>query len=61
MAGRLTRNFTSITVSAIPIITPMEALWRNMSVFDPKFYDPAKAVKIDPATGLVVSGLGRPV
>ena len=43
------------------IIIPMEALWRNMSAFDPKFYDPAKAVKIDPTTGLVIAGLGRPV
>jgi hypothetical protein len=40
------------------IITPMEALWRNMSAFDPKFYDPAKAVKIDPTTGLVIAGSG---
>jgi hypothetical protein len=38
------------------IIFPMEATWRNMILFDPKYYDPAKAVGIDPKTGAVIMG-----
>ena len=40
------------------VIVPYKALWGNMIVFDPKLYDPAKAVKIDPVTGAVVAGSG---
>src|SRR3954468_1323515 len=40
------------------VIVPYKALWRNMAVFDRSFYDPAKAVKIDPTTGLVIAGSG---
>ena len=36
------------------VIVPYHAEWGNMIVFDPRFYDPAKAVTIDPKTGLVV-------
>jgi len=36
------------------VIVPVHALWGNMIVFDPTFYDPAKAVQIDPKTGLIV-------
>jgi hypothetical protein len=42
------------------IIQPYYSLWRNMSVFDPRFYDPAKAVKVDPATGNPIPGTGDP-
>jgi hypothetical protein len=35
------------------VIVPYHALWGNMIVFDPRFYDSSKAVSIDPATGLV--------
>jgi hypothetical protein len=35
---------------------PFSALWRNMIVFDPAFYDPAKAVQIDPHSGAVIMG-----
>ena len=38
------------------VIVPKSALWRNQIVFDPKFYDPAKAVTVDPKTGFVVVG-----
>ena len=38
------------------IIQPHYSLWRNMLVFDPKAYDPAKAVVQDPRTGSVLSG-----
>ena len=35
------------------VIVPYNALWGNMIVFDPRFYDPNKAVTIDHATGLI--------
>ena len=40
------------------VIVPYSALWRNMAVFDASFYDPSKAVKIDPKTGNIVPGAG---
>jgi predicted heme/steroid binding protein len=42
------------------VIVPYSALWRNMAVFAPELYDPAKAVKIDPKTGFVIPGSGDP-
>jgi len=36
------------------VIVPYQALWGNMILFDPTFYDPNKAVTVDPNTGLVV-------
>ncbi len=39
------------------IMTPYYySLWRNMAVFDPRRYDPAKAVVQDRATGYILSG-----
>jgi hypothetical protein len=38
------------------VIVPHSALWRNMAVFDPSLYDPAKAVGINPTTGAVILG-----
>ncbi|HEX5081177.1 MAG TPA: TonB-dependent receptor, partial [Blastocatellia bacterium] len=38
------------------IIQPYYSLWRNMLVFDSKYYDPNNTVVLDPATGSVVSG-----
>ena len=38
------------------IIQPYYSLWRNMVVFDPTFYDPAKAAVLDKTTGFIVSG-----
>jgi hypothetical protein len=35
------------------VVVPYHAEWANMTVFDPKFYDPAKAVTVDPKTGLI--------
>jgi hypothetical protein len=35
------------------IIQPYYSLWRNMVVFDPSSYDPAKAVTVDPKTGFI--------
>jgi len=37
---------------------PYKALWGNMIVFDRSFYDPSKAMKIDPKTGAVIPGSG---
>jgi hypothetical protein len=42
------------------VIVPYHAIWRNMDVFDPKYYDPAKAVKQDPKTGYIIPGSGDP-
>jgi hypothetical protein len=38
------------------IVQPYYSLWRNMLVFDPKYYDPTHTVTIDPATGRILSG-----
>jgi predicted heme/steroid binding protein len=35
------------------VVVPYHAVWANMAVFDPSLYDPAKAVTVDPGTGLV--------
>ena len=36
------------------ILQPYYALWGNYDVFDARFYDPKKAVAIDPKTGSIV-------
>ncbi|MDP2989007.1 MAG: carboxypeptidase regulatory-like domain-containing protein, partial [Kiritimatiellota bacterium] len=38
------------------IVQPFFSLWRNMVVFDPRYYDASKAVVQDPKTGYVISG-----
>lgn len=40
------------------VIVPYSALWRNMAVFDPTFYDPSKAVSVDPKTGAILPNSG---
>jgi predicted heme/steroid binding protein len=35
------------------VIVPYHALWGNMVVFDPNFYDANNTVTVDPATGLI--------
>jgi len=42
------------------IIQPYYSLWGNQAVFDPRFYDPSKAVKVDPRTGNPIAGTGDP-
>ncbi len=42
------------------VIVPYHALWGNMIVFDRSFYDPSKAVKVDPKTGFIIPGSGDP-
>jgi hypothetical protein len=41
------------------ILQPYHALWGNYDVFDARYYDPSKAVSIDPKTGLIVPGSGN--
>ena len=38
------------------IIQPYYSLWRNMAVFDERFYDPSIAAVLDKGTGFIVSG-----
>lgn len=40
------------------VIQPYFSLWRNMSVFDPASYNPAKAVTQDPKTGYIIGSTG---
>jgi hypothetical protein len=40
------------------ILTPYHVLWGNYDVFDSRFYNPAKAVAIDPKTGAIIPGSG---
>ena len=40
------------------VVQPYYSLWGNMTIFDPKYYDPAKAVKVDPLTGNPIAGTG---
>jgi hypothetical protein len=49
-----TRQNLTITFGVrYSVIIPYHALWGNMIVFDPRFYDSAKAVTISPTTGLI--------
>ena len=41
------------------ILQPYYALWGNYDVFDARFYDPKKAVSIDPRTGSIIPGSGN--
>ncbi|HEY2015424.1 MAG TPA: TonB-dependent receptor, partial [Bryobacteraceae bacterium] len=40
------------------VIVPFHALWHNMAVFAPEFYDPSKAVQVNPTNGTIVPGSG---
>jgi hypothetical protein len=40
------------------VIVPMHALWGNMAVFAPEFYDPSKAVSVNPTNGTIVPNSG---
>jgi predicted heme/steroid binding protein len=53
-AWKMRQNLTINYGIRYTVIVPYSAEWRNMIVFDPRFYDPAKAVTINPSTGLVV-------
>src|SRR5262249_19582974 len=41
------------------VIVPYHAVWGNMIVFDPKLYDPSKAVSIDRNTGLILGSIDK--
>ena len=41
------------------VIVPYHAKWGNMVVFDPRFYDPSKAVTIDRTTGLILGTIDK--
>jgi len=42
------------------IVQPYYSLWGNMTIFDPKYYDPAKAIQVSPTTGNPIPGTGDP-
>jgi len=46
-------NFTLTYGARYTVIVPYHAVWANMAVFDPALYDPANAVAINPANGLI--------
>src|SRR5260370_4099381 len=47
------QNLTISFGARYSVIVPYHAIWNNMIVFDPTFYDPSKAVTVDPPTGLI--------
>ena len=40
------------------VVQPYYSLWGNMTVFDRRYYDPAKAVQVDRTTGNPIAGTG---
>jgi predicted heme/steroid binding protein len=50
---KVRQNLTLTYGLRYSVVVPYHAVWANMSVFDPSLYDPAKAVTIDPSTGLI--------
>ena len=50
---KMRQNLTLTFGFRYSVIVPYHALWGNMIVFEPRFYDPAKAVTISPTTGLI--------
>jgi predicted heme/steroid binding protein len=50
---KVRQNLTLTYGLRYSVIVPYHAVWANMAVFDPSLYDPAKAVTVDPATGLI--------
>ncbi|MCU1321307.1 MAG: Cna domain protein [Acidobacteriaceae bacterium] len=43
------------------IVQPFYSIWNNIGTFDPAFYNPAKAVKVDTASGNPIAGSGDPL
>jgi predicted heme/steroid binding protein len=50
---KVRQNLTLTYGLRYSVVVPYHAVWANMAVFDPSLYDPAKAVTIDPSTGLI--------
>lgn len=55
---KITPKFTLNYGVRYTINYPNQAVWRNMSVFDPSLYDPSKAVSVDSKTGAVIMASG---
>ena len=54
-AWKVRQNLTLNFGLRYTVIVPYNAEWRNMIVFDPSFYDPAKAVAVSSTTGLITT------
>jgi predicted heme/steroid binding protein len=50
---KVQQNFTITYGARYMVNVPYHAVWGNMIVFDPEFYDPTNAVTIDPKSGLI--------
>ena len=50
---KVRQNFTVTYGARYTVNVPYHAVWGNMIVFDPAFYNPANAVTIDPKSGLI--------
>jgi predicted heme/steroid binding protein len=50
---KVRQNLTFTYGLRYSVVVPYHAVWGNMAVFDPALYDPAKAVTVDPKTGLI--------
>jgi len=50
---KVTPKLTLTFGARYTVIVPYHALWGNMIVFDPRFYNPSNAVTVDPTTGLI--------
>ena len=52
-AWKARQNLTITYGARYTVVVPYHAVWGNMIVFDPSFYDPSKAVTVDSTTGLI--------
>jgi hypothetical protein len=50
---KVKQNLTLTLGARYSVIVPYHAVWGNMIVFDPAFYDPALAPTVSPTTGLI--------
>jgi hypothetical protein len=50
---KVRQNLTITYGLRYSVIVPYHAIWNNMIVFDPSFYNPANAVTVDPKSGLI--------
>ncbi len=57
-AWKVNRKMTVNMGLRYTVVVPYKALWGNQIVFDAKYYDPAKAVKVDPSTGFITVPAG---
>lgn len=57
-AWKVTQNLKVELGFRETILQPYYALWGNYDVFDARFYDPSKAVSINPSNGTIIPGSG---